>query len=564
MPARILISAVLMFIIFCPSSWSQTLLENKERLGELETPDQAYHPVRSGQSRTPAYSSGSGGWFFTQVNVDSNGMNIVGDAANEPSIAVDVNDPTRIAIGWRQFDTITNNFRQAGNGWTSDGGVTWNYNDVIQRGLFRSDPVLDSDINGIFYYNSLSGDFTCQVFKSTDGGDTWIDEVDALGGDKQWMDIDKSDGPGEGHIYAYWTQNFSVCSPGFFTRSANRGASFEACTEIDGEPFWGTLATGPESELYTAGVGFTDFVVTKSTTVSDSSVVAAWDTSVVVSLDGSIEAFGSGSPNPSGLLGQTWIAVDHSEGDTRGNVYLLCSVSRFSNSDPLDVMFARSTDGGLTWSDPVRVNDDSTTTAWQWFGTMSVAPDGRIDVMWLDTRDNPGTVLSSLYYSYSTDAGDTWAANQRLSDDFDPHVGWPNQNKMGDYFDMVSTTQGAHLAWAGTFNGEQDVYYGFMPAPVTGVDTPQAGIPSAFELEQNYPNPFNPTTEIGFSVPQGGFVHLTIFDQLGQEVATLVNGELAAGRHVRTWNAAGMTSGVYYYRLEAGGLLETRKLMLLR
>lgn len=564
MPARILIPALLMLIPFSPLSWSQPLLESKEKLGELETPDQEYHPSSPNQARTPAYSGGSGGWFFMQVNVDSNGMNVVGDAANEPSIAVDMNNSARMAIGWRQFDTITSNFRQAGNGWTSDGGVTWNYNDVIQRGLFRSDPVLDSDINGIFYYNSLRGDFSCQVFRSTDGGDTWIDEVDALGGDKQWMDIDKSDGPGEGHIYAYWTQNFSVCSPGFFTRSANRGASFEACTEIDGGPFWGTLATGPDSELYTGGVGFTDFVVTKSTTVSDSAMVAAWDTSVIVSLDGSIEAFGSGSPNPSGLLGQTWIAVDHSEGDTRGNVYLLCSVSRFSNSDPLDVMFARSTDGGLTWSDPVRVNDDSTITAWQWFGTMSVAPDGRIDVMWLDTRDNPGTVLSSLYYSYSTDAGETWNVNQRLSDDFDPHVGWPNQNKMGDYFDMVSTTEGAHIAWAGTFNGEQDVYYGFMPAPVTEVTTRDEGLPLAFELKQNFPNPFNPATSFSFSVPQSSFINLTVFDLLGRQVATVVNQPLAAGNYTKRWDAGGLPSGVYYYRLVGEGEVQTRSLVLLK
>jgi hypothetical protein len=93
---------------------------------------------------------------------------------------------------------------------------------------------------------------------------------------------------------------------------------------------------------------------------------------------------------------------------------------------------------------------------------MSVAPNGRIDVVWLDTRDNPGTYLSSLYYSNSYDGGVTWSPNERLSDDFDPHVGWPSQNKMGDYFDMISEVNGAHLAWAATFTGGQDVYYSFI------------------------------------------------------------------------------------------------------
>ncbi|MCZ7616174.1 MAG: T9SS type A sorting domain-containing protein [Ignavibacteriaceae bacterium] len=120
------------------------------------------------------------------------------------------------------------------------------------------------------------------------------------------------------------------------------------------------------------------------------------------------------------------------------------------------------TDGGVSFSSPIKINDDIGTSAYQWFGTMSVAPNGRIDVVWLDTRDNPGTYLSALYYSNSTNGGETWSANQRLSDYFDPHVGWPNQNKMGDYFDMVSEVNGAHLAWAATFTGGQDVYYSFI------------------------------------------------------------------------------------------------------
>src|SRR6187402_3428205 len=60
-----------------------------------------------------------------QVNVDSNGANITGDAANEPSIAVDPTNPNRMAIGWRQFDTISSNFRQAGVAYTTNGGQTW-------------------------------------------------------------------------------------------------------------------------------------------------------------------------------------------------------------------------------------------------------------------------------------------------------------------------------------------------------------------------------------------------------------------------------------------------------
>jgi hypothetical protein len=294
------------------------------------------------------------------------------------------------------------------------------------------------------------------------------------------------------------------------------------------------------------------------------SQIVTWDTSVVVDLDGEISAFAGGSsPNPGGLLGQTWIAVDRTANlMTRGNVYLLCSVDRYSN-DPLDVMFSRSEDGGMTWSPPVRVNDDPGTSAWQWFGTMSVAPDGRIDVIWLDTRDNPGTVLSSLYYSYSTDAGVTWSANERLSDAFDPHVGWPNQQKMGDYFHMISDETGAHLAWAATFNGEQDVYYGRI---TTLVDVAEEGETQAsrFSLEQNYPNPFNPATSVAYTIEKEEFVELKVFDLLGRTVAALVSERKGPGRHQVTWDASGQASGVYYYRLNAGPYSVTKRLMLLR
>jgi hypothetical protein len=544
-------------------------LQKPRKVDRQEVPTDPYVQVdRSTMPTSPAYRYSSNTFFAVQVNVDDSSRNIVGDAANEPSIAVDPINSDRIAIGWRQFDTITNSFRQAGYGYTTDGGLTWTFPGVIEPGIFRSDPVLESDSLGTFYYNSLTvvgSDFECTVFRSFDGAATWDTGTFAQGGDKQWMAIDKTGSLGQGNIYAYWTSSFSVCSPGFFTRSTDGGGSYEACVVIPNDPFWGTLDVGADGELYVCGAGSTDFVVAKSSTARDSSQVVSWDFASTIELDGDISAFGgSNSPNPSGLLGQAWVAVDHSDDSTRGNVYVLCSVERQSNSDPLDVMFSRSTDGGLTWSSPVRVNDDTTDAAWQWFGTMSVAPNGRIDVIWLDTRDDPGGLNSALYYSHSTDAGVTWSKNEKLSESFDPHVGWPQQQKMGDYFDMVSDDAGAHIAWAGTFNGEQDVYYGRITL-VTDVDeSAGTGVPVSFVLDQNYPNPFNPVTTIRFTVGNPERTTLRVYDILGREVATLIDDDLAPGTYTKQWDASGQASGVYYYRLSSGGFVETRKLVLLR
>jgi hypothetical protein len=83
-------------------------------------------------------------------------------------------------------------------------------------------------------------------------------------------------------------------------------------------------------------------------------------------------------------------------------------------------------------------------------------------------------------------------------------------------------------------------------------------------LLQNYPNPFNPSTTISFSLPKRSFVSLKIYDLIGREIATIVSEELSAGNYSRQWTAESFTSGVYFYRLEAGSFIETKKLILLR
>jgi len=83
-----------------------------------------------------------------------------------------------------------------------------------------------------------------------------------------------------------------------------------------------------------------------------------------------------------------------------------------------------------------------------------------------------------------------------------------------------------------------------------------------FQLKQNYPNPFNPTTNIEFSIPQSSNVKLVIYNQLGQTVATLVNERLSAGGYSVDWDAKGLPSGVYFYRISAGDFTQTRKLLL--
>jgi len=104
----------------------------------------------------------------------------------------------------------------------------------------------------------------------------------------------------------------------------------------------------------------------------------------------------------------------------------------------------------------------------------------------------------------------------------------------------------------------------YSTSEITGIDEKSYNFPNQFELSQNYPNPFNPTTTINYQIPELSFVTLKVYDVLGSEVATLVNEERSAGSYEVELNTRGLTSGVYFYRLQAGSFVETKKMVLMK
>lgn len=99
---------------------------------------------------------------------------------------------------------------------------------------------------------------------------------------------------------------------------------------------------------------------------------------------------------------------------------------------------------------------------------------------------------------------------------------------------------------------------------VNAVEDNQNNLVNTYQLSQNYPNPFNPTTTIRFSLPVAGNVRLTVFNILGQEVKTLVNGYREAGQNTVTFEAKNLSSGIYIYKIEAGSFTQTKKMTLLK
>jgi hypothetical protein len=167
-------------------------------------------------------------------------------------------------------------------------------------------------------------------------------------------------------------------------------------------------------------------------------------------------------------------------------------------------------------------------------------------------------------------------------------VGLPfNDATMGNYGDLASPKLLAELGYnAGPTGNDVPLLstFPYLANPHRGYDyvkkltttappstsvgqsgTLGIGVPKAFFLEQNFPNPFNPSTEIRYNVSIRDVVRLKVFNELGQEVATLVDKEQAPGTYTASWDARNLASGTYFYRLEVGGtILSAKKALLIK
>src|SRR6266516_6848230 len=226
----------------------------------LEKYDNPPAPPRKIET-SPRMISQFGPFTSHQVNVDSNGQNILGDAANECAISVDPTNPSKMAIAWRQFNSVTSNFRQGGWGYTTESGIHWTFPGVLENGVFRSDPVTNSNEVGNFFYLSLQSDqaqsFFCDdLWRSLNGGQSWTLLSGERGGggcDKEWFTIDKTNGPGHG--LQYQTDDGFNCSGGGveFQRSTDGGVTWQAPIVVPNGTDLGTLDVDTNGNLFIGG-----------------------------------------------------------------------------------------------------------------------------------------------------------------------------------------------------------------------------------------------------------------------------------------------------------------------
>ena len=187
----------------------------------------------------------------------------------------------------------------------------------------------------------------------------------------------------------------------------------------------------------------------------------------------------------------------------------------------------KSIDNGLTWITKMGAGWD--------FSCLKISSDGKI---YAATQGN--------WLYESDDNGDNWfLVNGGLND--------------SKYILSLEITNSGFL-----FAGMD--YYGIYKSANKVVTTlnEENTVPSKFELMQNYPNPFNPSTSIEYSVPSNEYVLLKVYDLLGNEVNTLVNERQSAGNYEVNFDASNLASGIYFYRIQSGSFIQTKKLMLLK
>jgi hypothetical protein len=374
------------------------------------------------------------------------------------------------------------------------------------------------------------------IFKSTDHGETWIiSDSGVTVGTVMSICVNSA-----GHLFAGTTSGvFRSTNGGSLWIPRNNGISYSNPTTRSVFSFGtGNLLCGAEAwdDPYVAAIF-------RSTDEGSTWVgVAGMHQRIPVgfAVDDSNNLFAGLSPNPSEGASSIWRSTD--AGETWFSTGLSSSESGASVIFNEGSLFCcglfgvlASSDRGITWHQVL-----NGVVPW----TIAANSSGHLFA---------GTLGAGMFRS--TDGGRTWDSL---------NTGLVDRNVYSVAFDSSG------FVYAGTQSGVilRSVF------PTTNIRSAGKETPFSFILTQNYPNPFNPSTSIRYGLPSRSHVTLTVFNTLGQQVALLVNETLDAGYHEVQFSARGgyasggdgsrLASGVYFYRLQAGTYVETRKLLLLR
>jgi len=407
------------------------------------------------------------------IKFDKNVVNVrISDPAQlgsyppcEPSIAVSPANPQNVVAG-AVLDYVW---------YSTDAGKTWSGDRLESTYGVYGDPVLMGDAKGNFYYLHLSdtrsdgarGDGWLDrivIQKSTDGGQNWnngsfMGHRPPKDQDKHWIGID----PSNNHLYVTWTEfdKYGSKDPNdksriLFSRSTDDGETWSDakqinqyegdCIDDDDTPEGAVPSVGPNGEVYVAWgydekIWFDRSTDGGETWLAEDRVVSDQPRGWTITI-----------PGLNRCNGMAVTGVDLSNGPHRGNIYINWCDQRNGEKDT-DVFLARSTDGGDTWSEPVRVNDDKPGKQ-QFLTWMAVDPvTGYIYTVFYDRRDQDG-VYTDVFLAYSSDGGETFT-NLKISESaFKPS----SMGFFGDYNNISAYNGVVRPIWTRMHKGQLSIW----------------------------------------------------------------------------------------------------------
>lgn len=487
------------------------------------------------------------------------------NSPNEPSIMIDPENPDRIMA--------------ANNIWyyhtSGNGGYTWQRSELSSALGVWGDPCIIIDTLGSFYFFHLSNPpggewidrIVCQ--RTDDFGLTWtpgsgIGLVPGKVQDKEWAVVN----PMNNEIYVTWTQfdNYGSTNPMDssiirFSKSSDRGETWSEavrlskvagdCIDSDNTTEGAVPTVGPDGQIYVSWSGPAGIVFDRSL---DGGVT--WLENDIF-INEHVGGWNQYIPGIYRCNGMPVTDCDRSDGPHRGTIYINYS-DQVNGFDDTDIWLVKSTDGGNTWSAPLRINDDAPGKH-QFFPWMTVDQvTGKIWIVYYDRRNHPD-VATDVYMAVSEDGGETFR-NFKVSEQ--PFI--PDDSYFfGDYNNISAHNDVVRPIWTSLHNG-------FMTVKTAIIDplaiSASQEVMAPYSETQVAPNPFRTSTGFSFKLRKPSEVNLSVSDLTGQKIITLIDNEkLGAGKYSRTLEAEGynLKAGIYCFVLNVNNQVTTKKVVLI-
>jgi hypothetical protein len=502
--------------------------------------------------------------FVATSVVAQNVMISDNNSPNEPSIMMNPLN-TDILVAGANLNNVYN---------SSDGGLTWSEQQMTSSYGVWGDPTFDVDTQGNFYYfhlsNPASGNWIDRIVcqKSTDNGNNWSSGTyTGLNGtkaqDKQWSIIDRTNN----NIYLTWTQfdNYGSSNPNdksiiLFSKSTDGGQTWSTpkkinsvdgnCIDEDDTVEGAVPAVGPNGEIYVAWAGPNGLVFNRSLDQGETWLANE------IAIDPMPTGWDYSIPGISRANGLPITKCDLSGGPNHGTIYVNWSDQRNGANDT-DVFMSKSTDGGDTWSAPIRVNDDPAGKQ-QFFTWMDIdQTNGNLFFVFYDRREYSGGNMTDVYIAYSDDGGAT-ITNKRISESpFNPNSGV----FFGDYTNIVAHNNVVRPIWTRLSGSQLSIWTDVTPSPILFAGN---GAEQQVNNIVQYPNPASDISYVSFKLHEESTVSIDLFDVQGRKVYTVMNNETKGyGKYIipMDLNEMNLVNGNYFCKLTVNGNTKTLRMI---